>query len=176
MAENDVNRLIDMLYERVEDAKSPALKPNLSMVDRDEILDLLDELRSQLPVELKRAQELLAAREKFVDEAKRDVERMMRQADLEAKSKISDSEVLYAAKEKARQMVARAEERCRQLYQVTNEYAEDALARTEEAVQMALDEVKQQRVRFRSASAAKMQEQRDRLDGKMDVENGGDSE
>ena len=50
MAENDVNRLIDMLYERVEDAKSPALKPNLSMVDRDEILDLLDELRNQLPV------------------------------------------------------------------------------------------------------------------------------
>ena len=94
MAENDVNRLIDMLYERVEDAKSPALKPNLSMVDRDEVLDLLDELRNQLPVELKRAQELLAAREKFVDEAKRDVERMMRQADLEAKSKVSDSEVL----------------------------------------------------------------------------------
>ena len=41
---NDVNRLIDMLYERIEDAKSPALKPNMSMVDRDELLDLLDEL------------------------------------------------------------------------------------------------------------------------------------
>ena len=77
------------------------------MVDRDEVLDLLDELRNQLPVELKRAQELLAAREKFVDEAKRDVERMMRQADLEAKSKVSDSEVLYAAKEKARKIIAR---------------------------------------------------------------------
>ena len=82
---------------------------------------------------------------------------------------MSDSEVLYAAKEKARQMVARAEDRCRQLYQVTNEYAEDALARTEEAVQLALDEVKQQRVRFRSASAAKMQEQRDKLEGKTDA-------
>ena len=45
---NDVNRLIDMLYERIEDAKSPALKPNMSMVDRDELLDLLDELRAQL--------------------------------------------------------------------------------------------------------------------------------
>ena len=162
---NDVNRLIDMLYERIEDAKSPALKPNMSMVDRDELLDLLDELRAQLPVEIKRAQELLSARDKFVEDAKRDVDRMMRQAELDAKTKVSDSEVLYAAKEKARQMVARAEERCRQLYQVTNEYAEDALARTEEAVQMALDEVKQQRVRFRSASAAKMQEQRDKLDG-----------
>ena len=158
MAENDVNRLIDMLYERVEDAKSPALKPNLSMVDRDE-------LRSQLPVELKRAQELLAAREKFVDEAKRDVERMMRQADLEAKSKVSDSEVLYAAKEKARKIIADAEDRSRQLCQVANEYAEDALARTEEAVQAALSEVKQSRTAFRAASAAKLQEQRDKLEG-----------
>lgn len=69
---NDVNRLIDMLYERIEDAKSPALKPNMSMVDRDELLDLLDELRAQLPVEIKRAQELLSARDKFVEDAKRD--------------------------------------------------------------------------------------------------------
>ena len=74
---NDVNRLIDMLYERIEDAKSPALKPNMSMVDRDELLDLLDELRAQLPVEIKRAQELLSARDKFVEDAKRDVDRMM---------------------------------------------------------------------------------------------------
>ena len=164
--EQDVTRLIDMLYEKVEDAKAPALKPNMSMVDRDEILDLLDELRAQLPVELRRAKELLAAREKFVEDAKRDVDRMMRQAELDAKTKISNSEVLYAAKEQARQIVARAEERARQLYQVANEYAEDALARTEEAVQAALSEVKQSRTQFRSASAAKMQEQRDKLDGK----------
>ena len=164
--EQDVTRLIDMLYEKVEDAKAPALKPNMSMVDRDEILDLLDELRAQLPVELRRAKELLSAREKFVEDAKRDVDRMMRQAELEAKTKVSDSEVLYAAKEKARQIIAHAEERSRQLYQVANEYAEDALARTEEAVQAALDEVKQSRVRFRSASAEKMQEQREKLDAK----------
>lgn len=163
---NDVTRLIDMLYERIDEAKSPALKPNMSMVDRDEMLDMLEELRSVLPVELKRAQELLAAREKFVDDAKREVDRMMRQAELDAKTKVSDSEVLYAAKEKARQIVAKAEERSRQLYQVANEYAEDALARTEEAVQAALDEVRQSRVQFRSASAAKMQAQRDKLDGK----------
>lgn len=171
---NDINRLIDMLYERIEDAKSPALKPNMSIVDRDEMLDLLDELRAAVPVEVKRAQELLSAREKFVDDAKRDVERMMRQADLEARTKVSDSEVLYAAKEKARQIVARAEDRSRQLYQVANEYAEDALARTEEAVQAALDEIKQSRVRFRTASAAKMQEQREKLDSKNDMNQVGD--
>jgi len=169
---NDINRLIDMLYEKVEDAKSPALKPNLSMVDRDEMLDLLDELRAQVPVEVKRAQELLAAREKFVEDAKRDVERMMRQAELEAKTKVSETEVMYAAKEKARQVIARAEDRARQLYQVANEYAEDVMSRAEEAMQAALDEVKQSRVQFRAASAAKMQEQRDKLDGKDDSQQG----
>ena len=161
--EQDVTRLIDMLYEKVEDAKAPALKPNMSMVDRDEILDLLDELRAQLPVELRRAKELLSAREKFVEDAKRDVDRMMRQAELEAKSKVSESEVLSAAREKSRAMIAHAEERCRRMYQVTNAYTEDALARAEEAMQMALDEVKQSRVNFRSASAAKMQEQRGKM-------------
>ncbi len=166
MASSDINRLIDMLYERIEEAKAPALKPGMSIVDRDEMLDLLDELRAQLPVEVKRAQELLAARDKFVEEAKRDVERMMRQAELEARTKISDSEVLYAAKEKARQIIAHAEDRSRQLYQVANEYAEDALARTEEAVQAALDEVKQSRMRFRTASAERMQEQRAKLEQK----------
>ena len=43
MANNDVNRLIDLLYERVEDAKSPTLKPTMCQLERDEILDLLDE-------------------------------------------------------------------------------------------------------------------------------------
>ena len=139
MAENDVNRLIDMLYERVEDAKSPALQPNLSGAVTREAHGSLDE-------------------------AKRDVERMMRQADLEAKSKVSDSEVLYAAKEKARKIIADAEDRSRQLCQVANEYAEDALARTEEAVPAALTEVKQSRSAFRAASAAKLQEQREKLE------------
>ena len=176
MSSADVNSLIDMLYEKIEDARSPALKPNMSMVDRDEMLDLLDELRSQLPVEIKRAQELLAAREKFVEDAKRDVDRMMRQAELEAKSKVSESEVMAAAKERSRQIIAHAEDRTRQMYQVCNEYTEDALARTEEAIQMALDEVKQSRIRFRSTSAAKLQEQRAKLQEEQAAKTSGKSD
>ena len=164
----DTNLLIDMIYERIEEAKAPALKPSMSIVDRDELLDLLDELRAQLPAEIENAQKLMAARDKYIEDAKREVERMKRQAEMEIKSKVADSEVMYAAREKARHIVTRAEERSRQLYQVANSYAEDALARTEEAVQAALDEVKQSRVRFRTTSAAKMQEQRQKLEQKND--------
>ncbi len=172
---NDVMRLIDMIYEKVDSAKSAALKPGMCTVERDELLDLLDELRAQFPIEMKRAQELIAARNKFVEDAKRDVDRILRQAELDAKTKVSESEVMSAAREKGRRIVAHAEDRSRQMYQVTNEYTEDALARTEEAIQMALDEIKQSRVRFRTASAEKMQEQRDKMtqvmkDGKKNQE------
>ena len=166
MEEKDVQRLLDMLYSMIDEAKSAAFSSDKCVISRDEALDLLDDIRAKLPLEIKKAQELVRAREEYVSSAKKEVEKMLRQAELDAKAKVSDSEVIYAAKEKARQIITRAEERSRQLYQVANEYAEDALARTEEAVQMALDEVKQQRVRFRSASAAKMQEQREKLEGR----------
>ena len=169
MEEKDVQRLLDMLYSMIDEAKSAAFSSDKCVISRDEALDLLDEIRAKLPLELKKARELIAARSEYVAGAKKEVEKMLRQAELDAKAKISDSEVLYAAKEKARQIVAKAEDRSRQLYQVANEYAEDALARTEEAVQAALDEVKQSRVRFRTASAAKLQEQRDKLDGREEA-------
>ena len=164
MAEENVQKLLDMLYEMIDEAKNAPLSNDKCVLNRDEALDLLDEIRAQLPVELSRAQELIRAKEDYVKAAKRDVERMMQKAEFEAKSKVSDSEVLYAAKEKARKIIADAEDRSRQLCQVANEYAEDALARTEEAVQAALTEVKQSRSAFRAASAAKLQEQREKLE------------
>ena len=93
-----------------------------------------------------------------------------KKTELEAKTKVSESEILYAAKERARQIISQAEERARRLYQVANEYADDALTRTEEAVQAALSEVKESRARFRAISAARLQEQRDKLDRKPQSE------
>ena len=161
--EMEVNRLIDLLYERIEDARSPALKPNMSMVDRDEMLDLLDDLRAQLPTELKRAQDLLAKRDKFIEDAKREVERMLKKAEAEAKQKVSDSEITYQAQEEARRILARAEGRSAQLYEVANHYAEDLMSRLEEATAAALSEVKDSRARFRAASAEKQQKSRESL-------------
>lgn len=163
MATNDVQRLLDTLYELIDGAKNAPLSSDKCMVNRDEALDMLDEIRAQLPVELKRAQELIRAKDEYVEAAKRDVDRMMQKAELDAKSKVSESEVLAAAREKGHDIVRRAEDRSREMYRVANEYTEDALRRTEEAIQMALDEIKQSRVRFRAVSVEQMQKQRDEL-------------
>ena len=105
MAEENVQKLLDMLYEMIDEAKNAPLSNGKCVLNRDEALDLLDEIRAQLPVELSRAQELIRAKEDYVKAAKRDVERMMQQAELDAKAKVSETEVLTAARDRSREII-----------------------------------------------------------------------
>ena len=169
MEEKDVQRLLDMLYGMVDEAKSAAFSSEKCVINRDEVLDLLDEIRGKLPLELKKAQELLRARDEFVASVKKDAEQMLRQAELDAKTIVSESETLQMARQKASEIIRRAEERSKELYHVANTYTEDALRRTEEAIQAALDEVKESRVRFRAASVEKMQAQPEAAEVEVDL-------
>jgi len=163
MANGNVQDLIDLLYEMINEAKSMPLSGDKCIIERDEALDLLEELRNNLPGELARAEELLRVKDDYVEKAKREVTRMIEQAKLEAKSKVSETEVVSAAREKEHEIIKKAEDRSREMYRVANEYTEDALRRTEEAIAAALDEVRQSRARFRSASQEIMQRKREEL-------------
>ncbi|MBE6990627.1 MAG: hypothetical protein E7426_07790 [Ruminococcaceae bacterium] len=164
MEEKDVQRLLDMLYGMIDEAKNATFSSDKCLVNRDEALDLLDEIRAKLPLEMKKAQELIRAREEYVNSAKKEVEKMLRQAELDAQTIISESETIQRARQKSTEIIRRAEERSKELYRAANTYTEDALRRTEEAIQMALNEVQESRTRFRAASVEKMQEQREQLD------------
>lgn len=164
MANNDVQYLIDMLYEMIDGAKSVLMSPDKCIIVREEALDLLDDLKGQLPQELKRAKDLIRARDEFVENAKKEADKIRRQADLDAKTIVGESEITRVARDKANDMLRRAEERSKSMINVTNEYTDDALRRTEEAIQMALDEIRESRMRFRAVSAEQVQTQRAKLD------------
>ena len=137
----------------VDEAKSAAFSSEKCIINRDEVLDLLDEIRGKLPLELKKAQELLRARDEFVANAKKEVERMLRQAELDAKTIVSESETLQQARQMASEITRRAEERSKELYHVANTYTEDALRRTEEAIAQSLSDVKETRAKFQALTA-----------------------
>ena len=163
MNNNDVLHLLDMLYETVDEAKSAAFSSDKCIISRNEVLDMLGEIRGQLPAELKKAQDLIRARDEYVEAAKREADNIRRKADLDAKTIVSESRITQAAREKGHEIVRRAEERAHTMLQVTNEYTEDALRRTEEAIQMALNEMQETRAKYRAASQEKYQEARRRM-------------
>jgi len=163
MEEKDVQRLLDMLYGMIDEAKNATFSSEKCVINRDEALDLLDEIRGKLPLELKKARELIVARNDYVAGAKKEAEKIIKQAELDAKTIVSESEILQQARQKSSEILHRAEDRTRDLYQVANTYTEDALKRTEDAIQAALSEIQQSRAQFRATSQEQMRSAKESL-------------
>jgi len=136
-----VNELLDMLFEMIDEAKNVPLSSDKCMLERDKALDLIE------------AKKLLAARNDYLASAKREGDLIIQQAEEKAKQMLAEDELLAQAKQKGTEMLRQAEDRSRELKKAANEYCEDALRRTEEAVAEAYDEIKKSRTRFRAAAA-----------------------
>ena len=149
-----VEELLDMLFDMVDEAKNVPLSSDRCMIERDRALDLIDDIRAQFPVELSEAKKVMASRADLIASAKREVEAIRRQAEEKAKQVLSEETILLQAKQRANELMQQAEDRSRELKRSANEYCEDALRRTEEAVAEAYNEIKQSRARFRAAASS----------------------
>ena len=156
---NSVIELLDMLFEMIEDAKGGL--GGFCKIERDKALDILDEVRGRFPAEISEARKLMDTRNEYLEKAKADADRARKQAEADieqlrkraeeqARKMINDNEIMSGAKVQANELIAMAEKRSNELRGVANDYCEDALRRTEEAVNAALNEVKQSRSKFRS--------------------------
>ena len=149
-----VEELMDLLYQMIDEAKGVPLSSDKCIIERDKALDLLDEIRGQFPMELSEAKKLIATRSDYLASAKREGDLIRKQAEEHARQILAEDELLAQAKQRGNESVRQAEERSRELRRAANEYCEDALRRTEEAVAEAYDEIKKSRSRFRSAAAS----------------------
>ena len=154
MENNNILDLLDMLYTMVSEAWGVPLGNDKCIIERDKFLNIVDEIKAQLPVEVAEAKRLVTARDEFIGSAKREAESIRRSAEERAKELINEQEIVKAAALRSNELIAQAETRTRELYKVANEYVDDALRRTEDAISAALGEVRNSRNQFRSAAAA----------------------
>ena len=148
---NGIEETITTLYEMVQDAWSLPLGAEKCVVERDKVLDLLDEISNQLPGELKQAKTIVESRNEVITNAKREAENILKQAEQRAKQMISREEVVKQAEQQAAEMMKAAQQKIKELRQVTNDYVDDAMKRTEEALSQSLDEIRQSRAQFKQA-------------------------
>ena len=149
-----VEELLDMLFEMIDEAKNAPLSSEKCVIDRDQALDLIDDIRTQFPMELTEARKMMARRAELEAESKRKAEAIVKSAEDRARQLLAEDALALQARQRANEMMQQAEERSRELKRSANEYCEDALRRTEEAVAEAFEEIKQSRSRFRAAAAA----------------------
>ena len=150
MNEHGIEELIGTLYEMVQDAKSVPFSSDRCALERERVLDLLDEISNRLPGELKQAKTLVESRSELITSAKREAEGILKQAQAQARQLVSQEAVYAEAKSQANEMVRAAQDKIKELKQVTNDYVDDSLRRTEEAVAESLAEIRESRSKFRA--------------------------
>lgn len=147
-----LEELVNSLYEMVQDAWAVPLGGEKCVIERDRALDMLDELRVNLPSDLKMAKDIVEKRNELIAAGKREAEAIRKQAEEAARQQINETEIVQQARRKAKEIIGNAEIQARELRRVANEYCEDTLKRAEETVALSLDEVKKARTRFKATA------------------------
>lgn len=148
MNEQTMEDIISALYDMVQDARAVPLAADKCIVERDKVLDMLDEIIAQLPVELKQARTIVESRNELIGQARREAEALVMQATEKAEKMITEEAIYQETKRKCQEMVEQTQTRMAELRRVSNEYMDDALRRTEEAISLSLDDVRDTRAKF----------------------------
>lgn len=158
MSSSNIEEIIGSLYDMVQDARAMPLAADKCILERDRVLDILDEIIAQLPGELKQSRTIVESRNDLINQARREAEGILRQAQEQAKQMVTKEAIYIEAKKRSEELVGQTQERINQLRKAGNEYMDDALRRTEETISQALGEVRDTRMKFRTVTEA--QEQR----------------
>ena len=166
MSDRNTEDIIGALYDMVQDARSMPLSADKCILERDKVLDMLDEIIAQLPGELKQARTIVESRNELVSQARREADGVIREAQEKAAQLVTKEAIYEEAKKRSEELVSQTQNRINQLRKAANEYMDESLRQTEETISNALNEVRDTRMKFRAVTEA--QEQRKNVN--VDVE------
>lgn len=153
MNEKHIEEIISALYDMIQDARSMPLSGDKCILERDKALDMLDEIIAQLPVELKQSRAIVESRNELIGQARREAESIIRKAQEDAERLVSQQAIYQEAKRQCVEMAEQTKAQIAGLRKASNQYMDEALANTEEAIAKSLAEVKETRAKFQALTA-----------------------
>ena len=130
----NVNELLDTIEDTLEESTSMPLSGGKRLVDVEKVRDYLDDIRANLPGELRQAQQIVNDRAQIVDTANAQAQAIVKKAEERARILVSDAEIVKAAQQRAAEITAAAQSESRTLRQTVTDYCDNMLKTTEEAM------------------------------------------
>lgn len=182
-----IEQAIDEIYNYVEDCKPSKLYPSKVVVDREQLYDLLDELRLCAPEEIKRYQKIITNRDGILNEAQQRAEDMLSQAQQQTAQILDQSEIVQTAyqraedimrqaNEEAQRLVDTAQAECEQMRKAALMYTNDLLSEAQSHVEESLREIDNKSRMLSSAlknSVQLMKSNREELMGQLNPQKAG---
>ena len=143
----DIMEIIDMMEETIEKAPVVPLSGKI-LVDKDDIMDYIQEMRLVYPEELKEAKWLKGERQRILSEAEAKAEATVKNAEEEAVRMVDENEITRQAYEQANSVVAEAQNRQAEIQTSLDQYVNDRLSELEHGLDSLIREVQQEKANY----------------------------
>jgi hypothetical protein len=147
----DVNAKIDELIEIVESARAMPMSASC-VINRAQVLELLDEFKNGLPDEMDRARRVLSDRESVLEEGRREAERLLERTRGERDSIINNTDISREAHDAASRILSDARREADQIRTDADEYVDQKLANFEVVLTKTLQAVGRGRDKMRGSN------------------------
>mgnify|MGYP000685610700 CR=1 FL=1 len=128
----NVNELLDTIEDLLEESTGMPLSGGKRIVDVEQIRDYLDDIRANLPVELRQAQSIVSDRAQLIESANAQAQAIVKKAEERARILVSEAEIVRAAQQRASEIVSAAQTEARTVRQTVTDYCDNMLKTTED--------------------------------------------
>jgi len=143
----EIMEIIDMMEETIDKAPTVPLSGKI-LVDKEDLLDYIQEMRLVFPDEVKEAKWVKEERERILAEAQTRSETMIKNAEEKVVQMIDEHEITKQAVEQANQMVNEAQTKAMEIKTDCDQYADDILNDLEKRLDMLLRKVHDDKAYF----------------------------
>ncbi len=153
-----VEEIVDQIDDLLEKAFSFPLSGGKILIDGEAVRNLLDDIRLNLPKDIRQAERIVADRTQIISDAKREAETIVRVAEERAKALVAKDEITRQAQDKANEMVTQARQKSAEMRKAANDYVDDLMQRTDESIAMGLTELRKARQSIKASQRGEPRE------------------
>ena len=137
--------LIDELQEIVDGSFKMPLSGGKKVVNAQRIQEIVEEMRTNMPQEVRQAKIIAADRSNILAKSKQEAETMIQQAEERAKSMVERSEITRQAQQRASEIIAKANEEAAKIKQAANQYIDNMMKKADDELSANLASLKKTR-------------------------------
>ena len=145
----NIDELLDLMEETMEEASGLPFTGSKRMVDIDKMRDIIDEVRLNMPTEIRQAKAIVNDRADIIASAKREAEAIVKKAEDRARVLVGEEQIVRAAQQRAAEILSSAQSQSREMRTTVTDYCENMLRITEEQLARNAAEVKTVRANLR---------------------------
>ncbi len=154
-----IDEILEMMDEILDKAVTVPFSNKKSMVDTDQLRDCIDNIRYNLPTEIRKAKEMVADRSSIIQDANEKAEKIIKDAEEKAKKIVSEEEIVKQARAAAQDLTAQSHAMDLQIKKAMVEKIDGILDDTEKSLMKSLNEIKSARETVKAAGKKVSQDQ-----------------